>query len=365
MRPKAKAKTWARARTSRPEPQDDHQPPQLRARRVRVRAQARMVHVEPRRCDRPPREGAHRPRHPLPRPRRARGAAARAARSRRPPRRARIEPDVRGHTDHALYLTAAMTGIREGELSRPALARRGLVRRRSSASVATTPAARWGRRSQSAPRAPCRWPTGSAASSTATSSGPDYQGDDDLVFCHPHTGEPYDASQLRKRFYDAMKAAGLGHRCGRQGGITFHSLRHTFGTRMAAPACRCARCRSGWAIATWRRPKSMPTMRPIRLTAPRSPKRRSRRKPEEEERRGRAAARRDGQRERRSGRTGMSLTVEYPAVAGVLGGTISPVASRPGARPGFGRASTFNRTPRPGPVNLATVITKHIGELAP
>lgn len=24
------------------------------------------------------------------------------------------------------------------------------------------------------------------------------------------------------------------HRCGRKGGITFHSLRHTFGTRMAA-----------------------------------------------------------------------------------------------------------------------------------
>ncbi len=61
-----------------------------------------------------------------------------------------------------------------------------------------------------------------------------YQGDDHLVFCHPETGEPYDPSQLRKRFYGAMKAAGMGHRCGREGGITFHSLRHTFGTRMTA-----------------------------------------------------------------------------------------------------------------------------------
>jgi integrase len=61
-----------------------------------------------------------------------------------------------------------------------------------------------------------------------------YQGEDDLVFGHPHTGEPYDASELRKRFYAAMKAAGMEHRCGRDGGITFHSLRHTFGTRMAA-----------------------------------------------------------------------------------------------------------------------------------
>jgi hypothetical protein len=26
----------------------------------------------------------------------------------------------------------------------------------------------------------------------------------------------------------------MGHRCGRRGGITFHSLRHTLGTRMAA-----------------------------------------------------------------------------------------------------------------------------------
>jgi Phage integrase family len=31
-----------------------------------------------------------------------------------------------------------------------------------------------------------------------------------------------------------MKAAGIGHRCGRDGGIIFHALRHTFGTRMAA-----------------------------------------------------------------------------------------------------------------------------------
>jgi integrase len=61
-----------------------------------------------------------------------------------------------------------------------------------------------------------------------------YRADDQLVFCHPHTGNPYDASKLRERFYDAMKAAGMAHRCGRKGGITFHSLRHTFGTRMAA-----------------------------------------------------------------------------------------------------------------------------------
>jgi Phage integrase family len=37
-----------------------------------------------------------------------------------------------------------------------------------------------------------------------------------------------------KRFYETMAAAGMEERRGRAGGITFHSLRHTFGTRMAA-----------------------------------------------------------------------------------------------------------------------------------
>lgn len=56
---------------------------------------------------------------------------------------------------------------------------------------------------------------------------------DALVFPHPDTGSHYDASKMRKRFYDAMKAAGMADRCGSDNGITFHSLRHTFGTRMA------------------------------------------------------------------------------------------------------------------------------------
>jgi integrase len=55
-----------------------------------------------------------------------------------------------------------------------------------------------------------------------------------LSFAHPSTVGPYDASRLRKRFYEAMTAADMGLRCGRLGGITFHSLRHMFGTRMAA-----------------------------------------------------------------------------------------------------------------------------------
>ena len=57
--------------------------------------------------------------------------------------------------------------------------------------------------------------------------GSGYQGDDDLVFCHPHTGGPLDHSKVLKRFKEALDAAGLRR-------LRFHDLRHTFGTRMAA-----------------------------------------------------------------------------------------------------------------------------------
>ena len=49
-----------------------------------------------------------------------------------------------------------------------------------------------------------------------------YSRDRDLVFCHPETGKP-----LVRRFKEALRRAGV-HQ------ITFHELRHTFGTRMAA-----------------------------------------------------------------------------------------------------------------------------------
>lgn len=54
-----------------------------------------------------------------------------------------------------------------------------------------------------------------------------YTADSDLVLCHPDTGNPYDASKLRKRFKSAVAAAGIRP-------IRFHDLRHTFGTQMAA-----------------------------------------------------------------------------------------------------------------------------------
>jgi integrase len=141
--------------------------------------------------------------------------------------------DVLGATEHALYLTGATTGLRQGELV--ALRWRdvdwtaGVVRVRR-----TYTRGRWGtpksRRSSRAVPMPDR----TAAELERHFQRSAYRTDDDLVFCHPHTGRPYDASRLRKRFYEAMRAAGMGQRAGAEGGITFHALRHTFGTRMAA-----------------------------------------------------------------------------------------------------------------------------------
>jgi integrase len=54
-----------------------------------------------------------------------------------------------------------------------------------------------------------------------------YQADADLVFGHPHSGKPLDRSKVRKRYLKALDRAGLRH-------VRFHDLRHTFGTHMAA-----------------------------------------------------------------------------------------------------------------------------------
>ncbi len=141
--------------------------------------------------------------------------------------------DVRARTDYVMYLTAGMTGLREGELV--ALRWRDVdwtasvirVRRSYTRRAWGTPKSR--RSSRAVPMADRL--AGALDRHYKRSA---YQGDDHLVFCHPQTGEPYDASQIRKRFYAAMEDAGMGERCGRDGGITFHSLRHTFGTRAAA-----------------------------------------------------------------------------------------------------------------------------------
>jgi integrase len=49
----------------------------------------------------------------------------------------------------------------------------------------------------------------------------------ELVFCHPESGHPLDRSKLVRRLKEAIARADVPP-------ITFHELRHTFGTRMAA-----------------------------------------------------------------------------------------------------------------------------------
>ncbi len=129
--------------------------------------------------------------------------------------------------DRALYRTAAMTGLRMGELI--ALrwrdvdwtAARIRVRQNYVLGEFGTPKSK--RSTRSVPMAD--EVAGELDRLFKCSAA---QGDDDLVFASPMTGTPLDKTATRRRYRKALKAAHLdeAHR--------FHDLRHTFGTRMAA-----------------------------------------------------------------------------------------------------------------------------------
>jgi integrase len=128
--------------------------------------------------------------------------------------------------DAALFLTAAFTGLRLGELI--ALRWRdidfagSLVRVRSSWSVGALTTPKSGK-VRSVPLAP------EVAQALAKLSQRElFAGEDDLVFAGA-IGSYLDDSALRRRYKRALKRAGL-----RQ--LRFHDLRHTFGTRMIAKA---------------------------------------------------------------------------------------------------------------------------------
>lgn len=131
-----------------------------------------------------------------------------------------------GPTDRALYLTAAMTGLRQGELV--ALrwedvdwrAGRIRVRRNYTRQRFGTPKSR--RSSRSVPMS-----ERVSAELRRHFERSAFQADEDLVFCHPHTGGPLDSSRMRKRFKVTLSSAGV-----RQ--VRFHDLRHTFGTLCAS-----------------------------------------------------------------------------------------------------------------------------------
>ena len=56
-----------------------------------------------------------------------------------------------------------------------------------------------------------------------------FTGPSDLVFCN-EIGGFFDDGRLRLRFYEALRDAGLSHLRDKQDRIVFHDLRHTFGT---------------------------------------------------------------------------------------------------------------------------------------
>ena len=128
--------------------------------------------------------------------------------------------------DAALFLTAAFTGLRMGELL--ALRWRDVdfagssVRVRASyyAGHLTTPKSG---KVRAVPLAP------DVASALAQlGRRENWVGDDDLVFAG-EAGSYLDGSALRRRYKAALDAAGLRP-------LRFHDLRHTFGTRMIAKA---------------------------------------------------------------------------------------------------------------------------------
>lgn len=139
---------------------------------------------------------------------------------------ASVPDDRLGPTDRALYMVAAMCGLRQGELI--ALRWQDVdfgagvirVRRTFSRGQFGTPKSR--RSSRAVPM-----PERVAAELERHFVRSAYTADSDLVLCHPDTGNPYDASKLRKRFKLAVAVAGIRP-------IRFHDLRHTFGTQMAA-----------------------------------------------------------------------------------------------------------------------------------
>jgi integrase len=151
-----------------------------------------------------------------------------------PTRRGRPGPapppssDVVGPVLRVVILTAAMTGLRQSELlglrwrdvdwsAQRIRVRNAFTRGEHSAKGKSDLSTR-----RSVPMADRvvaeldRWSKRSA-----------HTGERDLAFAHPQTGKPLDRTKVTRRFQEACTDAGVSV-------ITFHELRHTFATQMAA-----------------------------------------------------------------------------------------------------------------------------------
>jgi integrase len=124
--------------------------------------------------------------------------------------------------DSAIYLTAAYTGVRRGELVALRWRNVDFPRRHIRVTAGYTERAlstpKSGR-ARSVPMAPAV-----AEALARLANRPEHTGHDDLVFPGSH-GEYLDGSALYRRYKAALKSAGLRS-------LRFHDLRHTFGTQV-------------------------------------------------------------------------------------------------------------------------------------
>jgi integrase len=139
---------------------------------------------------------------------------------------AKYPDDAWGSIEPTLYLTAAMTGLRQGELL--GLRWRDVDFRARRIRVVSP----YVRGEFADPKSEGSGRSVPMASRVAEAleqlhARTLYGHPTDLVLCHPETGKPLDRSKLVRRFKTAIEQAGVRR-------ITFHELRHTFGTRMAA-----------------------------------------------------------------------------------------------------------------------------------
>jgi integrase len=134
--------------------------------------------------------------------------------------------DAFGSIEPTLYLTAAMTGLRQGELLGLRWRDVDLAARKVRV---VSPYVRGEFDDTKSERSARSVPLARRVADALTNlqSGSAYATDAELVFCHPESGKPLDRSKLIRRFKQATARAGVRS-------ITFHELRHTFGTRMAA-----------------------------------------------------------------------------------------------------------------------------------
>lgn len=151
----------------------------------------------------------------------------------------KMPDDPLGRVERALVLTAAMTGLRRGELlglrwkDVDWTARKIRVVRTFVGGKEDTPKSASSRRDVPlADRV--------AAELRRLRAITPYQADEDPVFAHPRgTGLPLDGSAVSKRFHLALRRAAVRH-------VRFHDLRHTFGTMMARDPRVSMRTLQGW-----------------------------------------------------------------------------------------------------------------------